>query len=255
MISCAREADETTSSLSPSLSYNTTRLSGSHPNLHFLVLTLGAVGMIISLTMYEKLLVPIPRKSTSNERGINILQRIGFGMIFSVVAMLLAALVEAKRLRMWKHDILMQGREMTKPSMCVFWLALQFLFLRLEDGFTLVGQQEYFCDQVPNSMRSLGIAIYLSMIGAGSFLSSFLITINDHITRGASGGSEGWVEKDLNSSHLDQFYWLLASINLANLCVYVGIVRRYTYKNVQRREVAANGCRANGEEDHEARAC
>ncbi|XP_030530863.1 protein NRT1/ PTR FAMILY 5.6-like [Rhodamnia argentea] len=214
---------------------------------------LGAVGMIISVTMYEKLLVPILRKSTGNERGINILQRIGFGMIFSVVAMSVAALVEAKRLRTWKHDILVQGRAMTKPSMSVFWLAPQFLILGLGDGFTLVGLQEYFYDQVPDSMRSLGIAIYLSVIGGGSFLSSFLIMVVDHITRRGGDGGEGWVGKDLNSSHLDRFYWLLAAINLANLCVYVAIARRYTYKNVQRREVVANDCRENGE-DHEARA-
>ncbi|XP_030447340.2 protein NRT1/ PTR FAMILY 5.6-like [Syzygium oleosum] len=215
---------------------------------------LGAVGMIISVTIYEKLLVPFLRKSTGNERGINILQRIGFGMIFSVAAMSVAAFVEAKRLRMWKHDILTQGRAMTKPSMSVFWLAPQFLILGLGDGFALVGLQEYFYDQVPDSMRSLGIALYLSVLGGGSFLSSFLITIVDHVTRRADGGGEGWVGKDLNSSRLDRFYWLLAAINLVTLCVYVAIARRYTYKNVQRRVVVVSDCRENGEEDHEARA-
>ncbi|KAF8010857.1 hypothetical protein BT93_J1488 [Corymbia citriodora subsp. variegata] len=213
---------------------------------------LAAVGMIFSVTVYEKLLVPVLRKSTGNERGINILQRIGFGLIFSVVAMSVAALVEAKRLRTWKHDVLAQGRgpATAEPSMSVFWLAPQYLILGLGDGFTLVGLQEYFYDQVPDSMRSLGIAIYLSVIGGGSFLSSFLITIVDHVTR-RTGGGEGWVGKDLNSSRLNRFYWLLAVINLANLGVYVAVARRYTYKNVQRRAVVV--CREDGE-DHEARA-
>lgn len=213
---------------------------------------LAAVGMIFSVTVYEKLLVPILRKSTGNERGINILQRIGFGLIFSVVAMSVAALVEAKRLRTWKHDALVQKRATPKPSMSVFWLAPQYLILGLGDGFTLVGLQEYFYDQVPDSMRSLGIAIYLSVIGGGSFLSSFLITIVDHITGRADGG-QVWVGKDLNSSRLDRFYWLLAAINLANICIYVAVARRYTYKNVQRRAVVASDCREDGE-DGEARA-
>ena len=92
-----------------------------------------------------------------------------------------------------------------------------------------MGLQEYFYGQVPDSMRSLGIAIYLSVIGGGSFISSFLIIIVDHITK-RSGTS--WFGKDLNKSRLDNFYWLLAAINGLNLCAYVFLARRYTYKNV-----------------------
>lgn len=134
-------------------------------------------------------------------------------------------------------------------TMSVFWLAPQFLIIGIGDGFTIVGLQEYFYDQVPDSMRSLGIAFYLSVIGAGSFLSSFLITVVDKITGRA--GNTSWFGKNLNTSRLDKFYWLLAAVSTANLCVYVLIARRYSYKNVQRR-VAVVDCyegeaRENGE--------
>lgn len=132
--------------------------------------------------------------------------------------------------------------------MSVFWVAPQFIIIGFGDGFTLVGLQEYFYDQVPDSMRSLGIAFYLSVIGAGSFLSSLLITVVDDIT-GKTGKS--WFGKDLNSSRLDKFYCLLAAVSAVNLCVYVLIARRYSYKNVQRRVAVAdcfeNEARENGE--------
>lgn len=190
--------------------------------------SLGAIAMLISVAFYDKLLIPYLRRITGNERGIKLLHRIGIGMVFSMLAMAVAALVERKRLRIVQEDIIQEGKQ-GSLSMSVFWLAPQYFILGLGDGFTLVGLQEYFYDQVPDSMRSLGIAFYLSTIGLASFLSSFLIIIVDHIT---GKGGKSWIGKDLNTSRLDYFYWLLAAMNGLNLCVYVVLARKYTYKSV-----------------------
>ncbi|XP_022151485.1 protein NRT1/ PTR FAMILY 5.6-like [Momordica charantia] len=196
------------------------------------IFCLAAVAMLVSLTIYDKLLVPMLRRTTGNERGINILQRIGIGMLFVVATMIIAALVEKKRLQ-----VAADNPKTGSLTMSVFWLAPQFVIVGFGDGFAIVGLQEYFYDQVPDSMRSLGIAFYLSVIGAGSFLSSLLITVVDDIT-GRTGNS--WFGKDLNSSRLDKFYCLLAAVSAANLCVYVLIARRYSYKNVQRHVAVAD---------------
>lgn len=187
---------------------------------------LAAIGMMVSVTIYEKILVPKLRKATGNERGINILQRIGIGMLFSIVTMVVAALVEKKRLNVVEND-----PKKSSLSMSIFWLAPQYLIIGFGDGFTLVGLQEYFYDQAPDSMRSLGIAFYLSVIGAGNFVSSWLIAIVARVTKKAG---HGWFGKDLNTSRLDKFYWLLAGITAVNMIFYVFLARRYSYKNVQR---------------------
>lgn len=188
---------------------------------------LNAIGVIISVIIYDKVLVPLLRRATGNERGITILQRIGIGMTFTFATMVVAALVERKRLNLHHKDPI-KGSQ----SMSVFWLAPQFVIIGLGDGFTLVGLQEYFYDQVPDSMRSLGIGLYLSVLGVANFLSSFLITIVDQLTekRGKS-----WFGKDVNSSRLDYFYWLLAVITVLNFLAYVVVAQRYSYKNVQKK--------------------
>lgn len=201
------------------------------------VYAIAALGMITSVTFYEKIFVPALRKATGNERGINILQRIGIGMLFTVAVMVVAALVEKKRLGVVEND-----PKNSSLSMSVFWLAPQFLILGIGDGFALVGLQEYFYEQVPDSMRSLGIAFYLSVIGASNFVSSWLITIVARITEKGTG--HGWFGKDLNSSRLDKFFWLLASISAVNMLFYVFLARRYSYKNVQK--VAVADCNEGG---------
>ncbi|CAJ2670568.1 unnamed protein product [Trifolium pratense] len=193
------------------------------------IFTVAALGMIISVAIYDKILVPILRKVNQNERGINILQRIGFGMFFTIATMIVAALIEKKRLEAAKDSL----------TMSVFWLVPQFLIIGFGDGFTLVGLQEYFYDQVPDSMRSLGIAFYLSVIGAANFISSIMITIVDHITK---KNGKSWFGKDLNSSRLDKFYWLLAGITTLNLFLFVFFARRYSYKNVQKIAIVDSSC-------------
>ncbi|KAL5973487.1 hypothetical protein ACLOJK_030138 [Asimina triloba] len=184
--------------------------------------TITALSNIITIILYDRILVPYLRHAKQNERGISILTRIGIGMVFSMASMVIAAVLERKRLGSLPHH-----------EMSILWLAPQFFMVGIADGFTLVGLQEYFYDQVPDGMRSLGIAFFLSVIGTSNFLSSLLITAVEHVTRKGTGGL-GWFSEDLNKGHLDYFYWLLAGMSGVNLCVYVYVASRYSYKRVDR---------------------
>nr|GLL20891.1 protein NRT1/ PTR FAMILY 5.6-like [Ipomoea trifida] len=188
------------------------------------VFALSAIGLLLSVIAYEKILVPVLRKQTGNERGISILQRIGIGLALNILGIAVAAMVERKRLSIAERENFHQP-----TSMSVFWLTPQYMILAVGDGFSLVGLQEFFYHQVPDSMRSLGLAFYLSVLGVGSFLSSFLITIVDRITT-KNGGS--WFGVDLNHSRTDKFYWLITAMAALDLCIYVLLAKRYTYKNV-----------------------
>ncbi|KAH1152993.1 hypothetical protein GLYMA_18G033700v4 [Glycine max] len=202
--------------------------------------SVAAVGTLIAVPIYDRVVVPILRKVTGNERGISILRRISIGMTLSVLLMVVAALVESKKLRMAAHEVLTVG-ETRHETMSVMWLIPQYLILGIGDSFSLVGLQEYFYDQVPDSMRSIGMALYLSVLGVGFFLCSFLIIIVEHIT-GKTGNS--WIGKDINSSRLDKFYWMLAVINALVLCVFLLVSKRYTYKAVQRRAMETDCCKS-----------
>ncbi|XP_042429647.1 protein NRT1/ PTR FAMILY 5.6-like [Zingiber officinale] len=187
------------------------------------VFCVTATGMLLTVTFYDKVLIPLLRRSTGSVRAISILKRIGIGMTIVTVGMATAALVERRRL-----NEAAEGRNVS-----LLWMLPQFFILGIGDGFTLVGLQEYFYEQVPDGMRSLGIAFYLSVLGIPNFICNLLITIVDRITSQGSNGS--WFAKDLNDSRVDLYYWLLAAISSANLCAYVFIAKGYSYKRVQRK--------------------
>ncbi|KAI0504565.1 hypothetical protein KFK09_015517 [Dendrobium nobile] len=58
-----------------------------------------------------------------------------------------------------------------KKQLNIFWLLPQYILLGVSDIFTVVGMQEFFYSQVPKTMRTIGIGLYLSVFGVGSFVS------------------------------------------------------------------------------------
>lgn len=100
----------------------------------------------------------------------------------------------------------------------------------LSNIFTVIGLQELFYDQMPEAMRSLGAAGYISIVGVGNFVSTFIISAVQVIT---SKSGEKWLGDNLNLAHLDYFYWVLAGLSALSLGVYVRIAMGFVYKKVE----------------------
>ncbi|ONI20812.1 hypothetical protein PRUPE_2G034800 [Prunus persica] len=153
---------------------------------------------------------------------------IGIGLVISILNMVVSAQVEAKRLNVAKHYNLIDKPKAIIP-MKVWWLLPQYLICGVSDAFTTVGLQELFYDQMPEQMRSMGAAAFISVIGVGSFISSGIISIVQSIT---SRNGEKWLGDNINRAHLDYFYWVLAVLSTLSLCVYVLITRAFVYRKI-----------------------
>lgn len=187
-----------------------------------------SLAIVLFLPIYDLIFVPLARTVTGKPAGITMLQRIGSGMLLSALSMAIAALVEMKRLNTALEYGLIDLPNATVP-MNVCWLIPQYVIFGLADVFTMVGFQEFFYDQVPNELRSIGLALYLSIFGVGSFLSSFMVSVIDNATSG--DGHYSWFDNNLNRAHLDYFYWLLAGLSCLELVLYVFFAKYYIYRS------------------------
>ncbi|VFQ60821.1 unnamed protein product [Cuscuta campestris] len=187
--------------------------------------TFVSLSVVIFIPIYDWLFVPIMRAVTGKPSGITMLQRMGTGIFLSALSMVVAAVVEKKRLQTALDFGLFDKPKATVP-MSVWWLVPQYVMFGISDVFTMVGLQEFFYDQAPKELKSIGLSLYLSIFGIGSFLSSFLISIVEQATR---KDGESWFSDNMNKAHIDYFYWLLAGLSALSFLAYLYVSRSYIY--------------------------
>ncbi|KAF5175984.1 NRT1/ PTR FAMILY 6.4 [Thalictrum thalictroides] len=182
--------------------------AGSMP--FFLIITI-----LIFTSLNEKLFVPFARRITHNPKGLTSLQRVAIGLIFSMVAMVAAAIVEKQRR-------VMEVQQHIKIS--VFWLVPQFFLVGAGEAFAYVGQLEFFIREAPDKMKSMSTGLFLSTLSMGFFVSSLLVSLVDKVTK------KGWIRNNLNKGRLENFYWLLAVLGVVNFLVFLAFAMRHQYK-------------------------
>ncbi|KAL4633244.1 hypothetical protein ACB092_04G109100 [Castanea dentata] len=185
-----------------------------------------SLSTVLFIPIYDCIFVPIARVFTRKPSGITMLQRIGIGMLLYAICIVVAALVEIKRLKTVKEYGLIDMPYLTIP-LSVWWLLPQYVLSGIAEVFLMIGLQEFFYDQVPIELRSMGLALYLSIFGVGSFLSSFLVFVIEEATSGF--GRDSWFADNLNRAHLDYFYWLLAGLCAVAFTAYLHFAKSYIY--------------------------
>ncbi|GKV19101.1 hypothetical protein SLEP1_g29398 [Rubroshorea leprosula] len=136
----------------------------------------------------------IMQRWTKNPRGITLLQRMGIGVFFLIIVMMVASFTEQYRLKVAREHGL------------------------VENG-----------GQVPlKSMKNLGTSYSSTSLGIGNFLSSFLLSTVSDIT--SRNGRRRWILNDLSASHPDYLYGFFAILNLLNLMFFLVVAMSFMYR-------------------------
>lgn len=196
-------------------------------------LTAFFVGSILlTVPIYDQIIVPIARKVSKNPQGLTPLQRIGVGLVLSIIAMIAAALCELKRLRAARSHGLVDDPTAEIP-LTVFWLAPQFILVGAGEAFTYIGQLDFFLRECPKGMKTMSTGLFLSTLSLGFFVSTLLVSIVHKVT----GNSKPWLADNLNQGRLYDFYWLLTILSALNLVIFLACARWYVYKDKRLAEV------------------
>ena len=190
-------------------------------------LTVFFVGSILlTVPIYDRIIVPTAGKVLKNPHGLTPLQRIGVGLVFSIFAMVAAAFTEVKRLKAAQSHGL-ANNPMAEIPLSVFWLVPQFFFVGSGEAFTYIGQLDFFLRECPKGMKTLSTGLFLSTLSLGFFVSSLLVSI----VRKVNGNQRPWLADNLNQGKLYDFYWLLAILSALNLVIYLFCAKWYVYKD------------------------
>nr|WIW76701.1 putative anion transporter of NRT1/PTR family [Suaeda altissima] len=189
-------------------------------------LTVFFVGSIlITVPIYDRVVVPIASKLLHNPQGLTPLQRIAVGLVFSIISMVSAALVEIRRLKV-AQDAGLVNKPFQVVPLSVFWLVPQFFFVGAGEAFTYIGQLDFFLRECPKGMKTMSTGLFLTTLSLGFFVSSVLVSAVHKIT----GDKHPWIADNLNRGRLDYFYWLLAGLSVLNFLVYLLFAKWYVYK-------------------------
>ncbi|KAL6577829.1 hypothetical protein OROMI_010157 [Orobanche minor] len=187
------------------------------------------VFIMILAPLYDHVIIPFARRVTRSEMGITHLQRIGVGLILSIIAMAVAALVEIKRKRVATEENML-GSKGPLP-ITFFWIAFQYWFLGSADLFTLAGLLEFFFTEAPFGMRSLATALSWASLAMGYYLSTVIVSIVNSMT--GDSKHKPWLSGgNLNHYHLERFYWLMCALSGLNFVHYLFWAMKYKYRSV-----------------------
>ncbi|KAK9052129.1 hypothetical protein SSX86_028757 [Deinandra increscens subsp. villosa] len=189
--------------------------------------SIAVISMItigIWLPFYDRIVVPSLRKITKIESGITLLQRIGIGIPFSILAMIVAGLVEKKR----RDSAIYHNRPDGLAPLSVMWLAPQLILIAFAEAFSILGQLEFYYKEFPDDMKSVGNSMFFVTVGLANYVSSGLVT-TVHKATGRHGRPD-WLTADINAGRVDYFYYVIAGLGVLNLGYYLMVASKYRYK-------------------------
>ncbi|KAK4485694.1 hypothetical protein RD792_008338 [Penstemon davidsonii] len=88
-----------------------------------------------------------------------------------------------------------------------------------------------YYNQFSENMRSFGGCFLFCGFAMANYLNSFLISIVHMATKDGEGSN--WLNEDLNKGRLDYFYYLVAGLELLNLCYFVVCAKLYRYMRTE----------------------
>jgi len=207
------------------------------------------VALTVWIPLYDRLLLPWLRRLTGREEGITLLQRMGVGMVLSVVAMLISGMAEQRRRELAELHAAASGGSMAESRvspMSAFWLVPQLAALGLSEAFNQVSQMEFYYKQFPENMRSVAGSLLFSGLALSSYLSGLLVTVVHRATAGSGDGDDGWLAEDLNRGKLDYFYFVIGFVGAVNFFVFLACAKWYRYKGMEEEEEDEQDAHGNG---------
>jgi peptide/histidine transporter 3/4 len=151
------------------------------------------------------------------------LQRVGLGHVVNIAGMVVAALVERRRLGVVRE---LHGTEEAAgwvTPMSVLWLVFPLAVVGVGEALHFPGNMAFYYQEFPKSLRSLATAMAPLLIAMGFYLGTLYVDVVRRVTP--------WLPGNINQGRLDNVYWTLTVVVTINFGYFLVCARRYRYQN------------------------
>jgi len=167
------------------------------------------------------------------------LRRIGTGFFLAILAMIYAGGVEVYRLSLVKRGETFPQKVGNKvvqaANLSIFFQAPGFMLIGAAEVLASITGLEFAYDEAPPTMRSMVQSIYLLTTALGNYLGLVLVFLVNLASRGRE-----WIADNLNESHLDLYFFTLATLGFIDLFIFIFIALRYQSRASHRKTQVNN---------------
>ncbi|XP_052108311.1 protein NRT1/ PTR FAMILY 1.2-like [Arachis duranensis] len=176
------------------------------------------ISVFITAAVYDRLIIPLASKLRGKPVRISAKNRMGIGLFFCFLDLVVSAVVENIRRRKAIREGYIDNPEAVL-NMSAMWLIPHNVLNGIAEAFNAIGQSEFYYTEFPRSMSSIAAALFSLGSAIGNLLASLIFSIVDDIT--SRKGKQSWVSDNINKGHYDKYYWVLAIMGAVNLVYYL----------------------------------
>nr|XP_025673308.2 protein NRT1/ PTR FAMILY 1.2-like [Arachis hypogaea] len=176
------------------------------------------ISVFITAGVYDRLIIPLASKLRGKPVRISAKNRMGIGLFFCFLDLVVSAVVENIRRRKAIREGYIDNPEAIL-DMSAMWLIPHNVLNGIAEAFNAIGQSEFYYTEFPRSMSSIAAALFSFGSAIGNLLASLIFSIVDDIT--SKEGKQSWVSDNINKGHYDKYYWVLAIMSAVNMVYYL----------------------------------
>ncbi|CAC5373165.1 SLC15A3_4 [Mytilus coruscus] len=160
-------------------------------------------------------------------RSPSLLQRMGLGMIFAVLSVVAAGVLEIHRKEHISVNQTIAGNNYNASSVSIFAQIPQFTLIGASEVFTSVSGMEFAYSEAPDMMKGVCMGLYLDTIGIGTYFALMIIAVVKKISK------DSWFPDNINEGKAEYLFFLFAVLTFVNFILFIYVAKRYKYSSEQ----------------------
>ncbi|CAG5134168.1 unnamed protein product, partial [Candidula unifasciata] len=163
---------------------------------------------------------------------MTLLKRIGIGLLFSTLSVVVAGFVEIYRKERMKdpggsHVQTLADKNFTASNLSVFVQCPQFILIGIGEIFTAATTLEAGYTQAPPNMQGLLTGLFYAASGIGNFLSLGIMRAVEKLTE-----DDPWWGNEINDTKMENLMFLLSGMMALDFIIFCIIAFQKSYQNM-----------------------